>query len=71
MVLLGDMAQVEARFGPLEIVVILTQEGCMVCTECTICMEIVWDAHDGTPRRHGSGGISFWSIWRQCWCRVK
>ena len=34
----------------LEIVLILKQDGCMVCAERTIGSEIVLDAHDGTPR---------------------
>ena len=34
----------------LEIVVILTQDGCMVCAERTIGSEIILDAPDGTPR---------------------
>ena len=48
--LLGDKAQVEARFGLFEIVLILTQDGCKVCAECSIGSEIVLDALDGTPR---------------------
>ena len=50
MVLLGDKAQVEARFSPLEIVRILTQDRCMVCAGHTIGSENVLDARDGTPR---------------------
>ena len=50
MVLLGDEAQVEACFGPLEKVLILTQDRCMVCVEHTIGWEIILDAPDGTPR---------------------
>jgi hypothetical protein len=34
----------------LVIVLILTQERCMVCAECTIDLEIILDAPDGTPR---------------------
>jgi hypothetical protein len=34
----------------LEIVVILTQVGCTVCTEHTIGAEIILDAPDGIPR---------------------
>ena len=34
----------------LEIVLILTQDRCMVCVEHTIGYEIVLDAPDGTPR---------------------
>ena len=33
--------------------------------------EIVLDALDGTPRLHGSCGISLLSVWRQCKCRCK
>jgi hypothetical protein len=34
----------------LEIVLILTHDRCMVCTECTVGLEIILDAADGTPR---------------------
>jgi hypothetical protein len=34
----------------LEIVLILTQDGCTVCAERSIGLEIVLDAPDGTPR---------------------
>jgi hypothetical protein len=34
----------------LDIVLILTQDSCVVCTKRTICSEIVLDAPDGTPR---------------------
>ena len=50
MVLLGDEAQLEARFYPFEIVLILTQDWCTVCAERTIGSEIILDAPDGTPR---------------------
>ena len=50
MVALGDEAQVEARFGLLDILLILTQDRCTVCVECTIGSEIVLDAPDETPR---------------------
>ena len=46
----GDEAQVEACFGLLDIVQILTQDRCTVCVERTICSEIILDAPDGTPR---------------------
>ena len=36
MVLLGEEAQVEAHFGPLEMMIILTQDGCTVGAERTI-----------------------------------
>ena len=41
------------------ILLILTQNRCMVCAERIIGSEIVMDTPDGTPRRHGSCGISF------------
>ena len=50
MVPLGDEAQVEARFGLSDIVIILTQARCTVCVERTIRSEIIFDAPDGTPR---------------------
>jgi hypothetical protein len=34
----------------LEIVLILMQDRCTVCTESTIGLEIILDAPDGTPR---------------------
>jgi hypothetical protein len=34
----------------LEIVLFLTSDGCMVCVEDTIDLEIVLDAPDGSPR---------------------
>ena len=45
---LGDEAQVEARFGLSDIVLILTQDRCTVCVKCTIGSEIILDAPDGT-----------------------
>ena len=51
MVLLGDEAQVEYLvLVHLDIVLILTQDRCVVCTERTIGSEIILDALDGTPR---------------------
>ena len=50
MVPLGDEAQVEARFGLLDIELILTQDRCTVCVERSIGSEIILDAPDGTPR---------------------
>ena len=50
MVLLGDVAQVEAHFDFSDIVLILMQDRCTVCVEHTIGSEIVLDAPDGTPR---------------------
>ena len=48
-VLLDEEAQVKARFGLLEIVLILMQDRCTVCMEHTICLEINLVALDGTP----------------------
>ena len=39
----------------LEIVLVLVQDSCTVCTECTIGSEIVLDLLDGTPW--------FWVVW--------
>ena len=46
MVPLGDEAQVEARFGLLDIELILTQDRCTVCVERIMGSEIVLDAPD-------------------------
>jgi hypothetical protein len=50
MVVQGDEAQVEAQFNPLEIVVILLQDDCMVCTEHTRGSKTILYAPDGTTR---------------------
>ena len=50
MVLLGDDAQVDAQLVNLDIVLMLTQDRCMVCTKYTVGLEIILDAPDGTPR---------------------
>ena len=50
MVPLGDEAQVEARFGLLDIVLILTQDRCTICVKHTIGSEIILDTPDGTHR---------------------
>ena len=49
MVLLGDEAQVEARFGPFGDSLILTQDRRTLCAERTIGLEIGLDAPDDTP----------------------
>ena len=66
MVPLGDEAQVEARFGLSDMVLILTQDRCTASVKRTIGSEIILEAPDGTPRRRGSRGISLHSVWRQC-----
>ena len=50
MVLLGDEAQVEARFGSLEDSAILDVDRCTACAKCTIGSKIILDAPDETPR---------------------
>jgi hypothetical protein len=44
MVLPDNKAQVEARFGPFKIVLLLTQDRCTVCVERTIGSKIILDA---------------------------
>jgi hypothetical protein len=34
----------------LEIVLVSVQDRCTVCAKHTIDSEIIWDAHDSTPR---------------------
>ena len=53
MVLLGDVGEVEAFSVYFDIVLILIQDKCTVCTERTIGLEICWDARDGTPKWRG------------------
>ena len=49
MVLLGEEAQVEARFDLLGDSANLMQDSCTVCMEHIICLEINLDSPDGTP----------------------
>ena len=49
MVLLRDVGQVEARFGPFGDCANLDIDNCMVCAEHTIGLEIILDAPVGTP----------------------
>jgi hypothetical protein len=55
MKLQGNVGLMESQFGPfgysvtispLEIVVMLAQDRCTLCAECTIGLEIFLDAHD-------------------------
>ena len=48
-VLLGDEAQVEARFGPFGDSGNLDADRCMVCAEHTIGSKIILGVPDGTP----------------------
>jgi hypothetical protein len=41
-VLLGDVGQVEARFGRLEIVLVSAQDRCMVSADFTTSMKPFW-----------------------------
>jgi hypothetical protein len=50
MVLLGDEAQVDARFGLFRDRLTLMRDWCMICVERTIGSEIILAALDGTPR---------------------
>jgi hypothetical protein len=54
-----------------EIVLILTQDRCMVCVKRTIGSEIILEAPCGTLRWHGSCGISLLSLSRQSYCQCK
>ena len=54
----------------LEVVLILTQDRCMVCAKHSVGSEIVLDAPDGPPRWRGSCGISFRSVGSQCQCKI-
>ena len=49
MVLLGDEAQLEARFGPFGDSANLGARSCMICAKRTIGSEIILDTPDGTP----------------------
>jgi hypothetical protein len=41
---------VEAHFGPFGDSANLMQDRCTICIERTMCLEIVLDTPDGTPR---------------------
>ena len=47
----------------LDIVLVLVQDRCMVCAKRTIGSEIILHVPDGAPRRRGSSGILFRSVW--------
>jgi hypothetical protein len=48
--LVGDEAQVEARFRPFGDSKLLEQDWCTVCVKRTVGSKIVLEAPDGTPR---------------------
>jgi hypothetical protein len=50
MVLLCNVCQVEACFSSFGDVLASAQDRCTVSVECTIGLEIILDAPDGTPR---------------------
>jgi hypothetical protein len=50
MVLLGDEAQLDARFGLFGDRLTLMPDRCTVCAERTVGSEIVLDAPDASPR---------------------
>jgi hypothetical protein len=50
MVLRGDETKWKLILVRLKIAIVLTQNGCTVCAEHTMGMEIIFDAPDGTPR---------------------
>ena len=50
MVLLGNVSDVEARFGPFGDTANLDVDRSMVCAERTIGSEIILGAPDDTPR---------------------
>jgi hypothetical protein len=50
MVLLGDKAQMEPRFGPFGALLVSVQDRSMICAKCSIASEIIFDAPNGTPR---------------------
>jgi hypothetical protein len=50
MELLGDVGHEESHFFPLETVLVFVQDSCTVCARCTVSLEIILDAPDGTTR---------------------
>jgi hypothetical protein len=54
MVLLRDVGQVEPHFGPFGKVLMLVKNRCIICAECTIGSETIFNAPGGTPRGRGS-----------------
>ena len=50
MELLGDEAHEESQFGPFGESANLDADRCIGCVECTIGMEIILDATDGSAR---------------------
>jgi hypothetical protein len=65
MVLLGDEVQLDSPFGLFGDSASL--DSCMVCAKCSIGLEIIFYAPDGTPRSRGTNECLFWSVWRLCY----
>jgi hypothetical protein len=64
MVLLRDVGQVKAHFGPFEIMLILTQDRYTVYAERAIGSIIIFGTPDETTRCRGLSGSLFQSVWR-------
>jgi hypothetical protein len=64
MVLLRDMAQVEACFGPFGDSVNLNAIKVHGLWRCSLGSQIILGMPHRTPRRCGSSGSSFQSLWR-------
>jgi hypothetical protein len=64
MVLLGDEAQVEARFDLFVDSTNLDSRQVHGLRQRTIGSEIILDVPNGTPRGRGSSGSLFCSVWR-------
>jgi hypothetical protein len=71
MVLLGDVAQVEAWFGLFGDSANLDASLVNGLPQTYLRRKIFLDAPDVTPRRLGSCQISFQSVWRRCYCWCK
>jgi hypothetical protein len=51
MVVLGDVDQVEARFGPSgDSINLIPQHRCTLCAECTTGRDVILGTPDRTPR---------------------
>ena len=50
MVLLGDVGHVESHLVCLEMVLVLVQDRCTVCADCTTGLKIFLGTPNGTPR---------------------
>jgi hypothetical protein len=64
MELLGEWVLWNLVSVRLETMLVSMQYRCMVCTKRNIGSEIILDAPIETTRLQGSGGSSFWSVWR-------